>query len=98
MYVYIKVYEVKGEVMVACCDEDILGKSFSEGELHLNVSEKFYFGEKLPIEKVSFYLQRATILNLVGKNVISEAIKLGLVDEKKILKVGKIQHAQMVTL
>ncbi|MFQ5891305.1 MAG: DUF424 domain-containing protein [Candidatus Methanofastidiosia archaeon] len=98
MYVYIKVYEVKGEVMVACCDEDTLGKSFSEGELFLKVSEEFYFGEKLPIKKVSFYLKRATILNLVGKNVISEAIKLGLVDEKKILKVGKTQHAQMVTL
>ena len=96
--VYIKIYEMPGEVLVAACDKDMLGKSFSEGELKLDVSENFYGGYLASVSEALRELSRATIANLVGETIVSEAIKAGLVHEEAVIRICNIPHAQIVRM
>jgi hypothetical protein len=43
---YFKKHITKDRIIIAICDEKLIGKKFSEGEYVLDISEKFYKGEK----------------------------------------------------
>ncbi|KPU62239.1 hypothetical protein EP1X_09785 [Thermococcus sp. EP1] len=98
MKIYVKVYRVQGEVLIAACDEDLLGKTFKEGELKLEVKERFYKGELKDPEELGKFLEEATIANLTGKICVKKAIELGYIDEKRVLHIQGVPHAQMAKL
>ena len=93
-----KIYRVGGEVLVAVCDSELIGKTFKDGDLKIEISEKFYGTETFCEDDVKHALKQATIANISGKNAVKIAINLGLVDEDKVLKIGKCWHAQIVLL
>ena len=93
-----KIYKVRGEILVAVCDSELVGKKFEDGDIKIEISEKFYGTENFEENEVKKALKQATIANISGKRAIKIAIDLGLVDEDKILKIGKCWHAQIVTL
>ncbi|MEM3527597.1 MAG: DUF424 family protein, partial [Candidatus Bathyarchaeia archaeon] len=43
--VYVKVYVKDRQKLVAVCDSNLIGKTFREGKLKLEVTSKFYEGE-----------------------------------------------------
>ncbi|ASA77041.1 DUF424 domain-containing protein [Thermococcus sp. 5-4] len=96
--IYVKVYRVQGEVLLAACDEELLGKTFREGELKLEVKERFYKGELVEEDALGSLLEEATIANLTGERCVSKAIELGYVDEERILRIAGVPHAQMAKL
>ncbi len=96
--IWIKVYTTQGETLLAACDDDLLGKTFEEGELRLAVSESFYGGEKVSREIFMEQLKEATIVNLIGRDVIAIASELGLMDENSIIEIAGIPHAQIARL
>lgn len=96
--IWIKEYSTQGEILLAACDDDILGKTFCEGELQIVVSEKFYGGEKVTKEDFSSLLKNATIVNLVGDKVIKIALSLGLISEEGIIEIEGIPHAQIAKM
>jgi len=96
--IYVKVYRVQGEVLLAACDEELLGKTFREGELKLEVRERFYKGELVEEEKLEELLEEATIANLTGERCVGKAIELGYVDPERVLRIEGVPHAQMAKL
>jgi len=62
-----KIYRVRGEVLVAVCDEDIVGKEFKEGDLKIEIKEDFYGKESYSEEEVKRALRQATIANISGR-------------------------------
>ena len=96
--IYVKIYRVQGEVLLAACDEELLGKTFREGELKLEVKERFYRGELREVDELEGLLAQATIANLVGKRCVGRAIELGYVDEDRVLYIEGVPHAQMAKL
>ncbi|WP_456366263.1 DUF424 domain-containing protein [Thermococcus sp.] len=96
--IYIKVYRVQGEVLLAACDEELLGRTFREGELKLEVRERFYRGELVEEERLKELLEEATIANLTGERCVSKAIDLGYVDPGRVLRIQGVPHAQMAKL
>jgi hypothetical protein len=96
--IWMKVYDTQGEVLLAACDDELLGKSFEEGELQLMVSEKFYGGEKVSQELFIRQLKCATIANLVGEVVVRIASELGMVDENGIIRIEGVPHAQIAKM
>ncbi len=93
-----RVYRVKGEVMVAVCDEELIGRNFREGELKIEIREEFYGTESVGEEEVKRALRQATIANISGEKAVKLAISMGIVDEKRVLKIGECWHAQMVVM
>lgn len=98
MDVYVRTIKTPTDVLVAACDTDVVGKVFEEDELHLEVKTDFYCGDAVPLEECGKFLYEATILNLVGENVVQKAIEMGLVNPAHVLKIGGTVHAQMVRL
>ncbi|MBN1455079.1 MAG: DUF424 family protein [Methanomicrobia archaeon] len=95
---FIKEYNSGSDVLVAVCDQELLGQRFEEGELHLIVSERFYKGQEATEEDVIGSLRHATIANLVGQRAIQCALDHKFIDETSILVVDGVPHAQMLKL
>ncbi|ADT85156.1 MULTISPECIES: DUF424 domain-containing protein [Thermococcus] len=98
MKIYVKVYRVQGEVLLAACDEELMGKTFREGELKLEVKERFYKGELRDVEDLEKLLEEATIANLVGERCVGKAIELGYIDKDRVLYIQGVPHAQMAKM
>lgn len=86
------------ERLVAACDPDLLGKTFSSDGLRLEVSESFYGGDEVDEEALVNWLRLATIANLVGERTVATAVENGFVDRGCVLVVGGVPHAQMARM
>jgi len=94
----LKVYRKGTDVLVAACDEDIVGKTFRSKDLKITVSEGFYKGESGGEDVLVNRLEMATIANLVGEKTLEIAVRRGFVDPGCILKIGGVPHAQMTRM
>ena len=95
---YLKTYRHEGEVLIAVCDCEILGKKFSEGRLRMHVSPDFFGDERVSFSEVENALESATIANLVGCRCVEHAIRLGFVKKENILTIEGVLYAQMVRM
>ncbi|MCX8175921.1 MAG: DUF424 family protein [Candidatus Bathyarchaeota archaeon] len=99
-YAYVKIMKVRNDIVIAICDEDILGKVFEDKDrgLKLDVKEKFYRGVKVKLTEVIQYIEKATIANIVGRKAVSLAVEKGLISSSGILWIGGIPHAQLIKM
>ena len=81
-------------MILAVCDEELLGRTFSEGKLQITVYESFYKGALVDSEGLERHMRSATILNLVGERAVNKAVEMGWVDPDNILRIQGIPHAQ----
>jgi len=98
--VYVKVHEVGGERIVAICDEELLGRTLydSKRKLSFHISKQFYGGRIATIEEAIAEAMTATILNLVGKRIVSAAIENGLIHPDAVVEIAGTPHAQAVKI
>lgn len=95
---YMKKYDTEGQLIVAVCDKNIIGKNFREGELVLKLDEGFYKGEDAWEEEVKAALSSATIANIAGEKSIACAVECGCIEPDNIIFIQGIPHAQMVKM
>ncbi|MCD6368123.1 MAG: DUF424 family protein [Candidatus Aenigmarchaeota archaeon] len=98
MMFYYKTYKYEKDLLVAICDEELLGKSFPFGDVTFVVKKDFYGGESCDQKDVLRIIENATIINAVGKNIVKLLISNGFIDEDKVLEIGEVLHAQMVKI
>ena len=96
MEFYYALYSHGHELVVAVCDENTLEKTFccSEKGIKLDVKKSFYGKNKGQKEEILPHMKNATILNLVGKEIIEIALEEGLITNECILVIGDTVHAQ----
>jgi len=92
----VKIHKNGDKKIIAICDSDLIGKKFEQGKLQLDLTSDFYKGDEKPESDIARLIKSAHILNLVGKNSVSLAIKEKMLDEKNIIKIKNIPHAQIV--
>ncbi|MHA1606273.1 MAG: DUF424 domain-containing protein [Candidatus Freyarchaeota archaeon] len=98
MKVYLSERRIGDDVIIAICDEEILGKTFREGDLKLEVKKDFYGGRLVPVEDGLKAIERGTIVNLVGNVIISKAVEAGLIPAEGVIKIQGVAHAQKIIL
>ena len=91
-----KTHKQGSEVIVAMCDVDVVGKTFREGQLKLQVNSEFYDGSRLSLEEGFAQIDRATIINLTGSRVVERALKEGVVHREAIIRISGVPHAMWV--
>lgn len=96
--IYIKMHSGLDDVVLAACDEEVLGKTFSGNNLRITVSEGFYNGELVPEEVFVQHMGRVSVMNLVGERAIALAVENGHVSEDCVLEIGGVKHAQVVKI
>ncbi|MBT3394817.1 DUF424 family protein [archaeon] len=92
---YVKIHPSGEKEVVAICDEVLIGKKLTQGELELNISESFYKGDKKSVEEVKEIMLASKNLNLVGEETIALAINLKILDKENIIEVCGVEHAQL---
>jgi hypothetical protein len=95
---YMKKYDTEGQLIVAVCDKNIIGKKFREGELVLRLEEGFYKGDEACEKEVKEALLCATIANIAGEKSIACAVECGCIDPGTVIFIEGIPHAQMVQI
>jgi len=90
--------ETEEGLLVAVCDDGLLGETFENGEVSLTVSEEFYGGDAADDDDVVAALGRADVANIVGREAVALAVEAGFVDADNVLDVGETRHAQLVRL
>jgi len=93
---YVKIHEVRGEVVVSICDADLLGKKFRQGNITIDFSSSFFGGKLMEIDQALMLLETATIASLFGENVISRAIEKGLLSRDAPIRIAGIPHVQLI--
>jgi len=88
----------QGRIILAVCDDEIIGKKFEEGEKQLDLSADFFKGEKFSEEDVRKMIKEATFLNLNGEKSVSLGIELGFIDSKNVIRISGIPHAECILI
>jgi len=96
--IYLKINRTELSEIIAVCDEELIGKSFSENNLKLDVTERFYKGKLMNEEEIIEKLKNARNINIVGKNSINLAIKHRIIDKDSVIKIKNIPHAVIFEL
>lgn len=94
--VYIKTVVRGKNMVVAVCDEEILGQTLQGGRVPFKVSESFYKGTLGDVDEAITAMKHGTICNLVGKTIVEAAIDCKMVHERAIIYFGDIPHAQII--
>ncbi len=95
---FMKQYDTQGQLLVAVCDKEIIGRKFQEGELTLRLESDFYKGSDASESEVKEALSCATIANIAGEKAIACAVECGCVDPDTVIFIEGVPHAQMVRI
>jgi hypothetical protein len=94
----VKIHTKDSERLLAACDAELLGKTFTDGELRLKVSEIFYRAEIVSEDAFRERMKSVTMMNLVGDRVIAIAEEAGHVSPDSVIVIGGAKHAQAVIM
>ena len=94
----LKEHKQGDNLVIGACDKELVGKKFREGKFQIDVAKTFYEGKLVDKKTLGKKLEEATIANLVGKETVNCAIKMGLIDPDCVIKIKGIPHAQMVRM
>lgn len=92
----VKVHRHGGDILIAACDDELLGRKLRDGELRLDVNEEFYGGDQGGEEMLLSRLEAATVANLVGEEVCRIAAEHEYIDPECMMTIDGVPHAQMV--
>ena len=87
--------KIHSEGVISLCDSDLIGKTFEEGDLQLEMSERFYKGEEAAREEIVEALKNAKTINIVGEESIKLALEEKMITKDAIRKIGGTPHAQV---
>jgi len=94
----VKSHNAKSGMIVSVCDDEIIGKKYSEKGLVLDLGADFYKGEKMNSEKAMEKCKRAYIINAVGEESVALVMKLGIIKNENIIKIKGIPFVQCLLL
>lgn len=98
MDVNYQTYDRGDEILLAACDDDVLGRTLENEDIQLDVKESFYGGKKIDRERLKRELEACTIANLVGQNTVEAAMEMGFGSESDVMKIDGVPHLQVVRM
>ena len=96
--VYFKVFKNAQVRLVAVCDFGLVGETFREGKLKLDVKPDFYKGSVSSFADALHEIDAADIANLVGTGIVEAAVRKGLVAPSAIVRIAGVPHVQIIRL
>lgn len=92
------VFKHDEETLLAVSDADIVGKTFEERDLQLDVSKEFYGSKTGDKKEIIKLLKDATMINAVGKEIISLLVQKDIIEKKSTIEIGGVPHAQIISI
>jgi hypothetical protein len=70
----VRMTEYKGSLLVNICDEELIGRTVTEGKLRIDISKDFYLDEVVGKGEALRLIQTCAIVNLAGRRSVSLAV------------------------
>ncbi|MEM0128598.1 MAG: DUF424 family protein [Thermoplasmata archaeon] len=98
--IVMRIHRVRAEIVVAACDEELLGQDLPVGTQGrtVRVSPQFYGERRVGREELLWALARATTANLLGARTIALAQEGGILDGGATGSLGGVPHAEIFTM
>ena len=77
-------------LMLNICDADLLGRTLNRGNFTLKISEKYYAQKVVEKEEAKDLLRRANNINMVGKEIISLSVNMGIGSQEGVKEIDGI--------
>jgi len=91
---YLKMHEKGKSVITALCDENLLGNTFEDGEMQIDISERFYGGKLVTEEEAVRAMMASDLLNISGKKIVRLALKNKIIKRGDIKRIARVLHAE----
>ncbi len=85
-----RITDYQKNLMLNICDLDVLGKDIIQDDLTMNISKNFYGERVIDYDEAKTLIKKASIINMVGKNIVSLSIELGVGAENGVKILGKV--------
>ena len=76
--------------MLNICDADLLGTTLNRGNFTLKISEKYYAQKVVEKEEAKDLLRRSNNINMVGKEIISLSVDMGIGSQEGVKEINGI--------
>lgn len=98
--VSVKTHRAQGQVVVAMCDAELIGRKLKDGKIQITLNDGFYAGEFFDPDETGIFnlLRGASSYNIFGERSIGIAVKYNLVDKSTVRLVDGVPHAQVYCL
>ena len=70
--------------MLNICDADLVGKTINRDNFSLKISEEYYADKVVEKEEAMDLLKKSDNINMVGKEIISLSVNIGIVSQKGV--------------
>ena len=70
----VRTAEYKGTILVNICDEELVGRTVTEGKLKVHLSKEFYSGEVVDGGEALRLIRTCSIVNLAGTRSVALAV------------------------
>ena len=77
-------------LMLNICDADLLGRTLNRGNFTLKISEKYYAQKVVEKEEAKDLLRRSNNINMVGKEIISLSVNIGIGSQEGVKEIDGI--------
>ncbi len=85
-----KVIEYQKNLMLNICDADLVGKVLSQNKLIMSISKNYYGDQIIEKDEAEQLLRNSSIINMVGKNIISLCLSLEISSEKGVKEISDV--------
>jgi len=98
--VSIKTHKARGQVVVAMCDAELLGRKLKDGKVQITLNEGFYGGDLFDDDETGIFnlLRGASSYNIFGERSVAVAVRYNIVDRSTVRLVDGVPHAQVYCL
>ena len=76
--------------MLSICDADLLGTTLNSDNFTLKISEKYYAEKVVEKEEAKDLLRRSNNINMVGKEIISLSVNMGIGSQEGVKEIDGI--------
>lgn len=93
-----RIFKHGRDILLAISDISILGKTFREGELEININEEFYSDKFADENEIIEKIRNVTIVNAIGNEIIELMLKERMIAEDCIFRIQGVSHAQIISI
>jgi len=86
----VRTTEYRGTILVNICDEELVGRTVTEGELEVRLSKEFYSGEVVNTGEALRLIRTCSIINLAGSRSVALAVENNVGASEAIREIEKV--------
>jgi len=93
-----RVHETEEGSVIGACDAELLGRTFREGIVKLELREEFYLGEEKTLEELIQLLESCFTANLVGEKIVAAVCEENPHFKSSVKSVEGVPHLHIFSL